>query len=60
VGAGNAQTRIDESKEAEYNRRFDGECISRVIAAECPRRVSCGSISVVTLELIDPKLMKNT
>jgi hypothetical protein len=39
--------RIDESREAEYRSCLEGEYISRVIAAEWPRSVSCGSTSVV-------------
>jgi hypothetical protein len=44
---GSAQIRIEESSEAEYRSPFEGAWISRVIAAECPRSVSCGSTSVV-------------
>lgn len=42
---------MDESRDAEYNSCFDAEWINRVMAAEWPRRVSCGSTSVVARAL---------
>lgn len=46
-GDGRAHTRIEESRDAEYKSCLDAECMSRVIAAEWPRSVNCGSTSVV-------------
>lgn len=51
-GDGKAHIRIEESSDAEYSSPLDAEYISRVIAAEWPRSVSCGSISVEGLALI--------
>lgn len=51
-GDGKAHMRIEESSDAEYSSPLDDEYISRVIAAEWPRSVSCGSISVEGLALI--------
>lgn len=48
---GSAHIRMDESSDAEYSSCFEGACTSLVIAAECPRNVSCGSTSVVGLDL---------
>jgi hypothetical protein len=42
---------MDESSDAEYSSPLDAEYISRVIAAEWPRSVSWGSISVDGLAL---------
>jgi len=49
---------MDESRDAEYKSCFEAEWISRVMAAEWPRKVNCGSTSVVARALTDFKHSK--